>query len=392
MKIEEITGAVVSPDPESRRSLGSQLGGTGAVRVLLECDYCPSKNDVAVRRLVEAGPKVILVDMQDASLAIATLQAIQQALPAAWLLAVSDSMEPQSIIEAVRAGAREYLPAPIAPQNLSEALRRYLEHTLRSSAAGHRGSIYSVVSAKGGSGTTSVAVNLSTTLTSCQEAKIALVDVNSPVGDIAAYLNLKPQYTISDALEAGARLDPMLLESYMSRAHGMAILPAGRPSSPQKLDWQGLAPLLELLTHSYTYSVLDLPCWMDREQLEFITHFSSAVIVVLTPELPALWRTDRLLRSLEKAHSNDKVRLVLNRTAKRDEISTAEIEKVLRHPVFYRLPNNYPASMHAINTGIPLVSVNHSSLAQSYLGLVEKLTGHVVVPLKRRSLLGLFSR
>jgi pilus assembly protein CpaE len=391
MKNEEITGAVISPNPESRRSLSNQFGSTGAVRVLAECDYCRSKNDMAVRRLVEAGPKVVLVDMQNVELAIATLQTIQHALPHAWLLVVSESMEPQSIIEAVRAGAREFLPAPISAQNLSEALRRYLEHALRSGDTGHRGAIYSVVSAKGGSGTTSVAVNLSTTLTSCADSKVALLDLNTPIGDVAAYLNLKPQYTISDALEAGSRLDPMLLESYMSRAHGMAILPAGRASGPQKVDWQALAPILELLSQSYTYTVLDLPCWVDREQLEFISHFSSAMIVVLTPELPALWKTDRLLRSLEKAHSNEKVRLLVNRSAKRDEISTGEIEKVLRHPVFHRLPNNYQASMHAINTGIPMVSVNHSSLAQAYVGFMEKLTGREVSG-KKRSFLGLFSR
>ncbi|RPJ61383.1 MAG: hypothetical protein EHM23_07145 [Acidobacteria bacterium] len=390
MRIDEITGAVVSSNPESRRSLSNQLTSTGAVRILADCDYCLSQNDVALRRLVEAGPKIVLVDMEDAKKAIASLKTIQHALPAAWLLVVSESMEPQSIIEAMRAGAREFLPAPIASKNLSEALRRYVDHSLRSSETSLKGKIFSVISAKGGSGTTSVAVNLSAALTSCPDSTVALVDLNSPIGDVAAYLNLRAQYSLSDVLEAGNRLDSVLLGSYMSQASGIAVLPGPRePNAAQKLDWQALPHVLELLTHSYNYAILDLPSGMDPEQLDSISHFSSAVIVVLTPELPALWRTDRLLRFLEKAHSNEKVRLVVNRTAKSDEITVKEIENALKYPVFSQFPNNYKASIQAINSGIPFVCVNHSSLAHSYAVLVERLTGHAI-PRRRRSVFGLF--
>jgi Flp pilus assembly CpaE family ATPase len=114
------------------------------------------------------------------------------------------------------------------------------------------------------------------------------------------------------------------------------------------------------------------------------------VVLVFTPELPALWRTQRLIGLFERLGAADKLRLVVNRSAKNHEIGDKEIEKTLGHSIYWRLPNNYPAAIQAINSGKPIVSVNHSNLAASYLQLAETLTG---VPLrrKRRGLFGLAS-
>ena len=121
-----------------------------------------------------------------------------------------------------------------------------------------------------------------------------------------------------------------------------------------------------------------------------LTDFSTALILVLTPELPALWRTDRLIRLFEKIGADEKLRLVVNRASKRHEITDKEIEKTLQHSIFWNLPNNYPAAIHAVNTGKPLVAVNHSSLASSYYGLAQALTG-VTLSKKPRGLFRLFS-
>jgi Flp pilus assembly CpaE family ATPase len=87
------------------------------------------------------------------------------------------------------------------------------------------GALYCVTSAKGGAGATSVTLNLATALSELPETRVAVLDLNSPVGDAAAYLNLSPRFTASDAMEAAGRLDGVLLESYMSRSNGLAVLP-----------------------------------------------------------------------------------------------------------------------------------------------------------------------
>ena len=71
------------------------------------------------------------------------------------------------------------------------------------------------MSAKHGSGATTVAVNLAGIIAARSGQRTALIDLDRPLGDAAAYLNVKPNFTVSDALAAGPRLDSVLLESYM---------------------------------------------------------------------------------------------------------------------------------------------------------------------------------
>jgi len=112
--------------------------------------------------------------------------------------------------------------------------------------------------------------------------------------------------------------------------------------------------------------------------------------VVSVPEVPALWRTERLIRFLSTGGNLDKVRLVINRSAKHDEITDGEIERVLKLAVHWKLPNNYKGSIKAINSGQPLVFQNHSDLARSYRDLAYDLAG-IPLPNKRRGPFGLFS-
>src|SRR5262249_62124053 len=84
---------------------------------------------------------------------------------------------------------------------------------------------YSIASAQHGSGATTVAINLAGIIAARSKRKTALIDLDRPLGDVAAYLNVRPNFTVSDALTAGTRLDPVLLESYMQPTHGFHVLP-----------------------------------------------------------------------------------------------------------------------------------------------------------------------
>jgi Flp pilus assembly CpaE family ATPase len=87
----------------------------------------------------------------------------------------------------------------------------------------------------------------------------------------------------------------------------------------------------------------------------------------------------------------EKLRVVLNRSHRSDEITDQEIEKTLRHPVYCQLPNDYQTCIQAINSGRPLVTSNHSELARSYKDLARRLSG-LAPPEKRGGLLRLFRR
>jgi pilus assembly protein CpaE len=368
-----------------------QVHATGLGAVDVDCDqYCASYGDRQTRRLIESRPDIILIDMEDTQAALQTLNVLHAALPDTWLFVSSDSSDPQLIIETMRAGAREFLPKPIPPRVLSQALGRYVAERQRRRETRGIGAIYSVTAAKGGAGATSVAINIATSLGAMANTKVALIDLNSPVGDVAAHLNLKPQFTVSDALAAAPRLDSVLLESFVSHAHGIAVLPGPKEFQPeQAFSLEAMARMLEVVARTYTHSIVDLPASLEKDQLQLVTRMASKVVVVSVPELPALWRTERLIRFLAAQGDPDKLRLVINRSLKTDEISDRDIERVLKLHVYWKLPNNYKSAIRAINSGSPLVAANHSDLARGYHDLATALAG-LPRAKKKKGLMGIF--
>ena len=115
------------------------------------------------------------------------------------------------------------------------------------------------------------------------------------------------------------------------------------------------------------------------------------VVVVLTPELPSISRTGRLIRHLSMCGVSDKLQLVINRSRRTDEFTDGEIEKVLHHPIYHKIPNNYKDSVTAIISGKPLVRTNNSELVRSYDELAHLLAG-IKRTKKRRWLPGFGSR
>lgn len=374
---ETIRVGIVACPADTRETLRAQIQGLGLAGVAVEVDqYCVGLADRPTRRLMEARPDVVLIDMQDPQAGLHTLRLLHTTLPSAWLFVTSAANDPQLIIEAMRAGAREYLLQPIPARALSQAFSRLVlarERTLRQQAVGK---LFCVASVKGGAGATTIAVNLAAAAAESSEARVAVVDLNAPAGDVAGYLNLATQYSLSDALEAVGRLDGTLLRSFLAGRDGVSVLPAPREA------WDGsgttaaaLARVLEVVLEEQTHVFADLPAGADRELLRTVVEASAAVLVVLTSELPALWRAQRFLAALQEAGAADKARLVLNRARRGDEVSEAEVEKALGQPLFWKLPNNYPAAVRAINHGTPLVKGPGCDLGASIQTLARRLTG-----------------
>ena len=189
------------------------------------------------------------------------------------------------------------------------------------------------------------------------------------------------------------RLDPVLLESYVTSAKGLAVLPGARDfRSGQLLTSEAIEKLLDVARQAYAHVLVDLPGSHSEQILDLMAHISQDILIVLTPELPAIWRTHRLLSYLETIISPDelssKAHLVLNRADSRTELSRSDIEKTLERPIKWNLSDDFRAAIDAINSGTPLVSLNHSELTSDYEKLAQGLTG--VSQSKKRGFLGLF--
>jgi len=383
---------IVAPSDRTRARLRKVASSLSLAEVSLEVDqYCLGKEKGSTRRVLEVRPDIILVDLEDSEAAIQTLHTLHAALPESWLVVTSEREKTELIIQAMQAGAREFLVQPIAAEKLSQALERYRAEKQRNQDPKKAGAVYCVTAAKGGTGATSVAINLATAVAQEKQNKVALIDLDNPIGDAAAYLDVKPKFTVSDTLAASSRLDAVLLQTYAENCHGFAILPGPKEFLPGQMpDVEALSVMFAVVRQAYTHTFVDLPASFNEEHLRVVIALSRAMVVVLTPELPAIWRTDRLLRFLAGSVGSEKLRLVLNRSVnKSGEIKNGEIEKAVNQPIFWSLPNDDRASSEAIKLGRPLVSMNNSQLAHSYQELAYRLTG-TVRPKKRRRFSGIF--
>jgi pilus assembly protein CpaE len=381
---------IIARDARTTDRLKQDLRTTGLATSVFEThgDVLTSREELD--RLKQAAPEVVLIEAVESSTAVQTVSVLNNSLPDPWLLVISKDTDPQLIIEAVRAGAREFLAHPVSAESLAQSFDRYFTER-RKQKHSTEGRLYCVTSAKGGAGATTVAINLATAQAVIPSSRVALIDLMSPLGDVAAYLNLKPEYSFSDALAAGSRLDPVLLETYMTHTSKIAVLPGPGEFRPEEVvDVPAVAKTLEVAREAYTHTVVDLPSSCDEDLLRMCSQMSDGFLIVLTPEVPALWRTHRLLLFLGRICAPEILKVVLNRSHKRDRITPKDIEKTLGHPVFWSLPNDYVTTIESINSGQPLVSFNSTGLARSYVELVQKLGGIDDEPSKK-GLLGIFN-
>jgi pilus assembly protein CpaE len=395
--LKKITVGILAVLKERATELRAEITQTGVATVAVELlDFCTSTTDWSTRKLVDADPEIIVIDIGESAAALQTLQVIHTALPNARLLVTSSVGDPQLIIELMRAGVREFLPSPLTQDALLQAFNRYIAEKVRAhkhtQTRAKRGRLYCILSAKHGSGATTVAVNLAGIIASRSNQRTALIDLDRPLGDAAAYLNVKPNFTVTDAMAAGPRLDSVLLESYMQSTSGFQLLPGFREhNADASLAPDKLSHLLEVAQTTFDHTIVDLPTNLNEDQVKVITRHSSTTLVVLTPELPAIWRTERLLAYLTGLHAADKVRIVLNRSTRSDEINDADIERLLKMPLYCKLPNEYGACIKAINSGTLLDSSSNKYLSRALTSLAADLAGFPGVE-ARRGLFGMLLR
>lgn len=292
--------------------------------------------------------------------------------------------DPECILRAMRAGVDEFLPWPVQPQDLRAALDRYLarrgaaQQPRPRDPSGTRGRVIHVMGPKGGTGATTVAVNLAAEAARLGGAgSTALLDARTTMGEVPLFLDLDCPSTWADAARNLARLDTTFLESLMVRhASGLDVLAA-----PASLDDAAAATpeaasaVAGLLRRMYATVVVDGGPFLDEAALALLEE-ADEILMVLALSLPCLAGTRRMLetfRGLDPALEG-RVRLVVNRHLSRAEITVAEAEELLGRPVAWKIPNDYEAAMASVNQGRPLgQAAPRSQAARALAGLAASL-------------------
>jgi len=316
-------------------------------------------------------PDVVVVDTRGARAIPPSMAAVKRQHPAIGFLVVASDSDPAVLLEAMRAGATEFVQEPITAAALDQAISRLVAHRAE---AVTKGQVFAFVGAKGGVGTTTTAVNVATVLAKLSKRPTLLADLHVAYGDAAVFLGAEPRFCLLDALENIHRLDAEFLKSLVVKtASGLELLAAGDRPASAPIDTRRTSEIVELASSQYAYTVLDVPR-SDLTVLENLDHLDH-IVVVVNQELATVRNAGRMTAALRSRYPSAKVKTVINRIDARAEIGQRDVQKAVGGTIAHEVPNDYRRALAAMHTGRPLALDNHNQLSASMTALARELAG-----------------
>jgi pilus assembly protein CpaE len=271
------------------------------------------------------------------------------------------------IIRAMRAGAREFLAAPITAATIGEAFSRASARHPSVAMERSMGQLLAFQGAKGGAGVTTFATNFAVALARKDAGNVALIDLHPQLGEVALSLGLAPQFSVSDALGNVGRLDADFLSTLLMRHEsGLLVLASADAYGTHRSLERGAEKLFRVLREEFAFVVVDAgACSGNIPDILFET--ANRIYLVTEGNLPALRNARRLISYFIGRDNAPVLELVLNRFNSRTvEIDEESVLKALSRPVDWKIPNDYLAVRGAQNLGIPLVRTD-TAIARAIL-------------------------
>jgi pilus assembly protein CpaE len=291
------------------------------------------------------------------------------------IIALNCTAEAEAILTSLRAGINEYLFPPLR-ESLRKALeKRSAERSRRREIGGKAaGKGFGFLSAKGGCGATTIVCHVAAEL-GRQNQRVLLADLDLDAGIIGFLTKTKAVYSILDAINNLHRLDASYWKALVSNGiPGVEIVasPLALASKQQPKDEQ-LRHVLAFAKPLYDWTLADLGRSLNRLTMAAMEEIDE-VCLVTTLEVPALHQSKQIIQTLlDSGFGKGRIRLILNRSPKRLDITPGELERMLGLPIFCMIPNDYPELYETYAEGRMLN--RNSELGKSLSRLASKLTG-----------------
>ena len=378
---------IVDDDPDIQRLLGYTLKQE-RYEVVVASDGAEG-----LRLWSHDAPDLILLDVMlpklDGYQVAARIRADEGAdahVPIVMLTAESDI---EQKVRGLRAGADDYLIKPFHPAELLARIRSLLARfaPARPAASDEKrvGRVFAFYGAKGGVGTTTIAINAAIGLHREHRRRVVLVDGNLQFGDHRVFLDLGlDRKSVVDVVVAPA-IDQELLRSVLVK-HDSGIDLLLAPPSPEtaelvSADQHHMSQILDHLRHMYDCVLIDIDKRLDETNLDVIG-LADVVFVVMTADLSCLKNVRLVLETMTQLGvEGGKVQLVLNRSTAYTGINVKNAEGALKRRIDHQVVNEYRAAISALNSGAPFVLTKADSvLGRSVLDFVKQIDHQGTVP------------
>ncbi len=394
----QLTAQIVSYDEEFKRRVALLLRAGGVPIGIVEG-----------RSAEGAVPDVVVVDIRsDASSGMAAIERLRASSATMAIFAIAAAAEPDLILQAMRAGANEFFPWNVGDGSSSgRATEESFHGAVRRSAARKEAATagakapcvtYAFLGAKGGAGTTTVAVNCGVELARATKRQTIVVDLKSCLGEVALFLGVRPRFTVLDAIENLHRLDKNFLQELIAKhKSGLDILAGSEQfDRPNAQDAPALEELLRILTKTYDYVVIDAGNVINA-CVAAALYAADTIFLVTNPDVPSIRNAQRLVdRVRQLGAGSERVKVLLNRVSDQTLIVPKQIETALGYGIHHTFSSDYRTVSTALNSGVPLTTTNHTEIASEFTMFTRNLLGMPdeakakAEPERRRVFMGIF--
>jgi pilus assembly protein CpaE len=353
-----LSGTILSDDESFKAQLGTLL----------------RLSSVPVLVADGGNPDIAVVDgRHDVSSAVALVERLRAADATTGIFFVASDSNPDAILRSMRAGANEFFTWPPAKDALDEGIMRSASR--RAASAPPQATTMVFFGAKGGAGTTTMAVNCAVEVARLSKRPTVIVDLKPGLGEVSLFLGVRSRYTLLDALDNLHRLDgDFLRELVVKHKSGLEML-AGSDlfDRPGPGDSSALEEVFRLLGRQYEYIVIDAGSQMNPCSVSAL-YTADMIGLVANPDVPCVRNAQRLLDRIgQLGPCAERVKILLNRAAEPYPIPPAQLQSALGQPIFHTFPSDYKAVSSALNSGVPLALSGNTEMATQFDKFIRRI-------------------
>ena len=371
----KIDTVIIDSEETSRELIASYLETVDDINIIQQFKDILSAQDY----IIENRPPLVIVDItKKTNISLDIISKLTTLVKNIKIIVLSYDTESDIVIKALRAGAREFLVKPLIEKDFVASVKKMKDLILGNINDTTKCKVITTFSNKGGIGKTSIAVNLAMEIANITKEKVALVDLNMQMGDITTFLNLDPSFDTSYVINNLDRIDETFLLTTLEQYNKTSLYVLADPPDIEQAEIitsEDITTLINILRNVFSYIVIDTTSSFDAKTITALDN-SDLILLISIINLPSIRNCQRCFDLFKKlGYSKDKIKLIINSYMDADDIKIEDVEEVLDHKVFFKIPNNYYTIINSINKGIPICdAAPNSNICKSFKQLGAMLS------------------
>jgi len=358
---------VICPGEEFRKEFEKAVAPHWVLHISRTLDEYPAPQDL--RRVVRAwAPEIVFLNIENLHMAELIARQLEAEFPAIQRVALHPSQDVTVLRRVLQLHMTQLLSSPFESTEVGQVLDQ-LERDLevRPVVLDSTDRFFAFMPAKAGVGASTLAANTTWAFSQMDNPSVLLADFDMASGVTEFMFNTSHDRNLADATAHGRQLDDDAWRSLIKTVGNTDLLLSGAPRVGEGIPRVQIAQLIEFARRNYNVVSADLPDTFDETTLAVLRE-ANKIMLVTTPELPALRLAHLKILLLRKLDLFDKVSLLVNRVSNRIELSLPEIEKTVGLPVLMSFPCDYDDVTEAIRAGRPAPTLATS--VQKFAGML----------------------